>query len=107
MKKHFNKELVLTNEDIENFKSSRKCWICDNSFWWYFVEDDVRVIDHCQVNRKYTGAAHRDYNIKVSQHYKIAITFYNLKNYYAYPIMEELGKFDFKKKCHTKRIRKV
>ena len=56
----------MTNEDIENFESSRKCWICDNSFWWYFVEGDVRVIDHCQVNKKYTGAAHRDCNIKVS-----------------------------------------
>ena len=52
MKKHFNKELVMTNEDIENFESSRKCWICDDSFWWYFVEGDVRVIDHCQVNKK-------------------------------------------------------
>ena len=28
MKKHFNKELVMTNEDNEDFKNSTKCWIC-------------------------------------------------------------------------------
>ena len=27
MKKKFNKELVMTNEDNENFKNSTKCWI--------------------------------------------------------------------------------
>ena len=30
MKKHFNKELVMTKEDNEDFKKSTKCWICDN-----------------------------------------------------------------------------
>ena len=28
--KHFNKELVMTKEDNENFTNSIKCWICDN-----------------------------------------------------------------------------
>ena len=28
--KHFNKELVMTKEDNENFTNSTKCWICDN-----------------------------------------------------------------------------
>ena len=37
MKKHFNKELVMTNEDNENFKSSTKCWICDNDY----IDTDV------------------------------------------------------------------
>ena len=27
MKKHFNKELVMTKEDNEKFKNSTKCWI--------------------------------------------------------------------------------
>ena len=30
MKKHFDKELVKTKEDNEDFKSSTKCCICDN-----------------------------------------------------------------------------
>ena len=32
MKKHFNKELVMTKEDNEDFKNSTKCWICDNDY---------------------------------------------------------------------------
>ena len=30
MKKLFNKELVMTKENHENFKNSTKCWICDS-----------------------------------------------------------------------------
>ena len=32
MRKHFNKELVMTKEDDDKFKSSSKCQICDNTF---------------------------------------------------------------------------
>ena len=31
-KKHFNKELLMTKEDDEDFESSTKCWICDNVY---------------------------------------------------------------------------
>ena len=37
MKKHFHKELVMTEEENENFKNSDKCWICDNDY----VHNDV------------------------------------------------------------------
>ena len=30
MKKHFNKELLMTKEENEYFKKSNKCWICPN-----------------------------------------------------------------------------
>ena len=39
MKKHFNKELVVTKEDNENFKNSINCWICDNDH----VDNDVKL----------------------------------------------------------------
>ena len=48
MKKNFNKELVMTKEDNENFKNSSKCWICDNDY----VDNDVKVRDHCHIIRK-------------------------------------------------------
>ena len=35
MKKHFNKELVMTKD--EDFENSTKCWICDNDY----VDNDV------------------------------------------------------------------
>ena len=38
MRKDFNKELVMTKEDNENFERSTKCWICYNTF----VEGDVK-----------------------------------------------------------------
>ena len=43
MKKYFNKELVMTKEDNENFKNSSKCWICDIDY----VNNDVKVRDNC------------------------------------------------------------
>ena len=91
MKKHFNKEVVVTREDYGNFDSSTKCWICDNTF----AEGNVKVRGHCQVTGKYSGAAHIDLNTHASLSYKIPIMFQNLKNYDAQLIMQELSKFNF------------
>ena len=54
MKKHFNKELVMTKEDNEDFKKFTKYWICDNDY----VDDDVKVRDHCHITGKYRDSAH-------------------------------------------------
>ena len=56
MKKHFNKELVMTKEDDEDFESSAKCWVCDNAY----VDGDVIVRDHCHITGKNRASAHRD-----------------------------------------------
>ena len=47
MKKHFNKKLVMTKKDNEDFENSSKCWICD-----VYVDGDVKV-DHCHITTKY------------------------------------------------------
>ena len=65
-KKHFNKELVMTKEDWmkinwlnnEGFKTSGKCWICDN----YYIDTDVKVTDHCHITGQYRGSA---YNVNM------------------------------------------
>ena len=49
MKKHFNKKLVMTNQDDKDFINSTKFWIYDNSD----VQDDVNVRDHCYITGKY------------------------------------------------------
>ena len=54
IKKHFNKVLLTTKEDNEGCKNSNKCYICDNDY----VDDDVKVIDHCHITGKCTGSAH-------------------------------------------------
>ena len=92
MKKHFNKELVMTKEDNEDFKNSTKCWICDNDY----VDNDVKVRDHCHITGKYRGSAHRDCNINVKLNHKIPVVFHNLKNYDSHLIIQELGKFNLK-----------
>ena len=42
MKKHFNKERVMTKEDNEGFENSAKFWTCD-------IDNDVKVRDHCHI----------------------------------------------------------
>ena len=46
MKEHFNKELVMTKEDNENFKNCTKCWFSDNDY----TGDDVKVITGLSYN---------------------------------------------------------
>ena len=80
MKKHFNKELVITKKDNEDFKNSTKCWICDNDY----VDHDVILRDHCDITGKYTGYAHRDFIINLKVNHKILVVFHKLKNYDCY-----------------------
>ena len=82
MKKYFNKELVMTEKDNEDFWNSTKCWICDYG--------DVKARDHCHITGKCRVSAHRDCNINVKLNHKI---FNNLNNSDSHLIMQELGKF--------------
>ena len=45
MKKHFNKELLMTKEHNENFENSAKCWICDNDY----IDPDIKARDNCHI----------------------------------------------------------
>ena len=90
MKKHFNKELVMTKEDSEDFENSTKCWICDNDC----IDNNVKVRDHFHITGKNLGSADRDCNINVKLNHKIPVAFHNLENYDSHLIMRELGKFN-------------
>ena len=92
MKKHFNKELVMAEKDNEDFENSTKCWICDNDY----IDNDVKVKDHCHITAKYRGSAHRDCNINVKLNHEIPVVFHNLKKHDSHLIMQELGKFNLK-----------
>ena len=61
IKNHFNKELMMTKEDNGYFKNSTKCWICDNGY----IENHVKVRDHCHITGECKGSEHRDFNIKL------------------------------------------
>ena len=77
IKKHFNKELVMTKKNNEDFENSTKCWICDNNC----IDGDVIVRDHCRITEKYRCSAHRDCNINVKLNQEISVVFHNLKKY--------------------------
>ena len=74
-KKHFYKELVMTQKYNKDFKKSIKCWICDNDY----IDTDVKVRDHCHVTGKYRSFVYKYCNINLELNYKISLVFHNLK----------------------------
>ena len=90
MKKHFNKEHVKIKEDSEDFKNSTKCWICNNDY----IDNDIKVRDHCHITGKYRGSVHKGCNINLKLNHKVPIIFHDLKGHDSYLIIQELGKFN-------------
>ena len=74
IKKHFNKEIVMTKEDSEDFKNSTKCWVCDNDY----LDNDVKISDHCHITGKYRGSTHTDWNTNLKSNHKIPVLFHNV-----------------------------
>ena len=54
MKKHFNKNLIMSEEEEHLCQQSSSCWICEK----LTDDDDEKVRDHCHVTGKFRGAAH-------------------------------------------------
>ena len=92
VKKDFNKELVMTKEDNEDFKETVKCWICDNDY----IDSDIKVRDHCHITEKYRGSAGRDCKIDLKLNHKIPVACHNLQSYDSNFIRQELGKVNIK-----------
>ena len=90
MKKHFNKNLVMTAEQNEEFERSNICWICGK-----LIEiGDNKVRDHCHISGKYRGPSHWSCNINLKISKKLVVIFRNLKGYESYLIFKELSKLD-------------
>ena len=92
MKKYFNKNLVMTEEEEHLFQQSNNCWICKK----LIDNDDEKVRDHCHITGKFRGAAHWDCNINFQLTKKVPVIFHNLKGYDSHLIFSELNKFDVK-----------
>ena len=54
MKKHFNKNLIITEEEEKEYQSSNTCCICKK----LIDLDDEKARDHCHVTGRFIGAAH-------------------------------------------------
>ena len=85
MKKHFNRNLIMSEEE-ERFQSSNTCWIYD----------DERVRDYCQVTAKFRGAAQWSCNINLQLTKNVPVIFHNLRGYDSDLTFCELMKFDAK-----------
>ena len=95
IKKHFNKPLVMTEDDEMCFKLIDKCHICGEKY----TNKDVRVKDHCQITGKFRGSAHQECNLKLRikpENIKIPVIFHNLRGYDSHFIMQQIGKISKK-----------
>ena len=91
MKKHFNKNLIMIEEE-EYFQSSNTCWICEKPI----EVDDEKVREHCHITGKFRGAAHWSCNINLQLTKNVPVIFHNLRGYDSHLIFNELDKFDVK-----------
>ena len=90
MKKHFNKNLIMSEEEEEQFQSSNACWICEK----LIDDDDEKVRDHCHLTGRFRGAAHWSCNINLQLTKKVPVIFYYMRGYDSHLIFRELNKFD-------------
>ena len=77
MKKHFNKNLVMTAEENEEFERRNICWICGK----LIENEDNKVRDHCHITGKYRGSCDWSCNINLKVSKKLVVIFHNFKGY--------------------------
>ena len=90
MKKHFNKKLILSEE--EEFQSSNTYSICER----LIGDDDKEIRDHYHVTGKFRGAAHWSCNINLQLTKKVPVIFQNFRGYDSHLIFSELSKYHVK-----------
>ena len=61
MKKHFKKNLIMTEEREKQFQSSNVCWICEK----LIKDDNGKVRDHCHITQKFRGRIHWNCNVSL------------------------------------------
>ena len=101
MKKHFNKNLIMSEEE-EQFQSSNTCWICEK----LTDDNNENVRDHCHTTGKFRCAAYWTCNINLQLTKKVPVIFHNLRGYDSHLIFCELNKFDVKIDVIPNRLEK-
>ena len=93
--KHFNKKLILAEEEEDLFQKRNNCWICKK----LIDNDEGKVRDHCHVTGKFRDAAHKSCNLNFKLTEKVPVIFHNLRGSDSHLIFNELDKFDVKIKA--------
>ena len=91
MKKHFNKSLIMTEEEEHLFRENNNCWISKK-----LIDNDEKVRDHCHITGKFRGAAHWSCNINFQLTKKVSVIFHKFRSYDSHLIFSELNKFNAK-----------
>ena len=92
MNKHFNRNLIMSEEEEHLFQQSNSCWICQK----LIDNDKEKVRDHCNVIGRFRGAAHGSCNINLQLTTKVPVIFHNLRGYGSHLVFSELEKSDVK-----------
>ena len=92
MNKHFNKNLIMNEEEEHLFQQSNSYRICKK----LIDNDKEKVRDHCHVTGKFRGTAHESCNLNFQLTKKVPVIFHNLRSYDSHLIFNELDKFDVK-----------
>ena len=99
------KEMVMTEEDKEQFTAATVCHICEKS-----LEGETPVRDHDHLTGKFRGAAHNQCNLqytftafqdktaekepgKKKDQFVIPVVFHNLRGYDAHLLMAAVGQY--------------
>ena len=91
VKIHFNKNLKMTDEDMDDFSRSKKCYICNEKY----VEGVKPIKDHCRITGNYLGSAHDACCSKLRMNpdkIRVPVIFHNLRGYDSHLIMQQIGK---------------
>ena len=87
--KHFNKGLIMTASQNEEFERSNICWICGKSIDIGY--NKVRDHDHTKSGNNCRGPAHWSCNINMKISKKLVVIFHNLRGYDSHLIFKELS----------------
>ena len=84
--KNTNKDIIMTEENEEDFRNDNICRFCGK-----IIESD-KVRDHCHLTGKYRGPAHNTCNINVTQKQSnfIPFIFHNFSNYDCHMFFKKL-----------------
>ena len=84
--KETKKDIIMTQEDEEDFKNNNICRFCEKEI----LSDKVR--DHCHLTGKYRGPAHNTCNINVKQEDSnfVPFAFHNFSNYDCHMFFKRL-----------------
>ena len=91
-------EMIFGPDELDQFNSATKCWICKGEFDDTADEKGYRknekVKDHCHYTGRFRGASHNSCNLKYKKPKFIPVVFHNLSGYDSHLFIKNLGYTD-------------